>query len=92
MVATSFPPARPAIRGPGLRRALIAGCRRVIGQRELLNRINVFPVADGDTGSNLAFTLGSVLAGAQAASSIRLMPRLRQRSAIALVSAIAMPP
>ena len=64
MVATSLPPARPAIRGPGLRRALIAGMRRVIGQRELLNRINVFPVADGDTGSNLAFTLGSVLAGA----------------------------
>jgi DegV family protein with EDD domain len=43
---------------------LIAGARRVIAQRELLNRINVFPVADGDTGSNLAFTLGSVLAGA----------------------------
>jgi DegV family protein with EDD domain len=64
MVATSLPSARPAIRGPGLRRALIAGTRRVIGQRELLNRINVFPVADGDTGSNLAFTLGSVLAGA----------------------------
>jgi dihydroxyacetone kinase-like predicted kinase len=64
MPATTLPTARPAIRGPGLRRALIAGARRVIGQRELLNRINVFPVADGDTGSNLAFTLGSVLAGA----------------------------
>lgn len=52
------------IRGPALRRALIAGARRVIADREHLNRINVFPVADGDTGSNLAFTLGSVLAGA----------------------------
>jgi DegV family protein with EDD domain len=47
-----------------LRRALIAGARRVIGAREDLNRINVFPVADGDTGSNLAATLGSVLQGA----------------------------
>jgi hypothetical protein len=64
MASTAIPSARPAIRGPGLRRALIAGARRVIGQRELLNRINVFPVADGDTGSNLAFTLGSVLTGA----------------------------
>lgn len=54
----------PVIRGPALRRALIAGARRVIAQRELLNRINVFPVPDGDTGSNLAFTLGGVLAGA----------------------------
>lgn len=58
----SFP--RPLIRGPALRRALIAGARRVIAQREALNKINVFPVPDGDTGSNLAFTLGGVLAGA----------------------------
>lgn len=55
---------RPLIRGPALRRALIAGARRVISQREMLNKINVFPVPDGDTGSNLAFTLGGVLTGA----------------------------
>ncbi|GAB2497825.1 DegV family protein [Arenimonas alkanexedens] len=55
---------RPLIRGPALRRALIAGARRVIAQREQLNKINVFPVPDGDTGSNLAFTLGGVLTGA----------------------------
>jgi DegV family protein with EDD domain len=81
MVATSLPPTRPAIRGPGLRRALIAGSRRVIGQRELLNRINVFPVADGDTGSNLAFTLGSVLAGAlsrRTASAGELLRRVSE--------------
>lgn len=55
---------RPRISAPALRRALIAGARRVIADRDTLNRINVFPVADGDTGSNLAFTLGSVLTGA----------------------------
>jgi len=49
---------------PALRRALIAGTRRVIAARDGLNKINVFPVADGDTGNNLAFTLGSVLNGA----------------------------
>jgi DegV family protein with EDD domain len=47
----------------GLRRALIAGIQRVVAQREEINRINVFPVADGDTGTNLAFTLGAVLQG-----------------------------
>ena len=57
-------PPRLRIRGPALRRALIAGARRVIAQREAINKINVFPVPDGDTGSNLAFTLGSVLTGA----------------------------
>lgn len=49
---------------PALRLALIAGARRVIAARDGLNRINVFPVADGDTGNNLASTLGSVLNGA----------------------------
>lgn len=37
--------------------------QQVISRREHLNKINVFPVPDGDTGSNLAFTVGSVLAG-----------------------------
>ncbi|MFA5683256.1 MAG: DegV family protein [Lysobacteraceae bacterium] len=55
--------AAPLIRAIGLRRALIAGMQRVIARRDLLNRINVFPVPDGDTGSNLAFTLNSVLSG-----------------------------
>ncbi|MBP8301668.1 MAG: DAK2 domain-containing protein, partial [Planctomycetes bacterium] len=52
------------VTAPALRRALISGARRVIASRDELNRINVFPVADGDTGSNLASTLGSVLQGA----------------------------
>ncbi len=64
MNAAFLEPPRALIRGPALRRALIAGARRVIAQREMLNKINVFPVPDGDTGSNLAFTLGGVLAGA----------------------------
>jgi DegV family protein with EDD domain len=53
----------PRITAPALRRALAAGMRRVVARREALNKINVFPVPDGDTGSNLAFTLGTVLAG-----------------------------
>ena len=56
--------AEPFLTAPTLRRALIAGARRVIAGRDVLNRINVFPVADGDTGNNLASTLGSVLNGA----------------------------
>ncbi|HTX64954.1 MAG TPA: DegV family protein [Opitutaceae bacterium] len=47
----------------GLRRALIAGIQRVVAQREEINRVNVFPLADHDTGTNLAFTLGAVLQG-----------------------------
>jgi len=48
--------------GSRLRRGLRAGIRRVIADQERLNRINVFPVPDGDTGTNLAMTMQSVLA------------------------------
>lgn len=54
----------PAVTAAALRRAMIAGTRRVIAARDELNRINVFPVPDGDTGNNLASTLGNVLQGA----------------------------
>lgn len=41
--------------------ALQSGIHRVIAGQADLNRINVFPVADGDTGTNLSLTLGSAL-------------------------------
>ncbi len=42
--------------GPRLQRCLTAGLDRLIADREYLNKINVFPVPDGDTGNNLAQT------------------------------------
>jgi DegV family protein with EDD domain len=48
------------IDGPRLRRSLIAACDHAQGQRAELNRINVFPVPDGDTGTNLAMTVRAV--------------------------------
>jgi DAK2 domain fusion protein YloV len=46
--------------GPRLRRSLIAACDYAQRQRAELNRINVFPVPDGDTGTNLAMTVRAV--------------------------------
>jgi len=48
--------------GAALANALVSGIHEVIGEQEYLNRINVFPVADGDTGTNLSLSLGAVLA------------------------------
>ena len=42
-------------------RALVAGSRTVLSRQEYLNKINVFPVPDGDTGTNMTFTLTSIL-------------------------------
>lgn len=44
-----------------LARALRSGIHRVIREQEKLNEINVFPVADGDTGTNLSMSLGAAL-------------------------------
>jgi DegV family protein with EDD domain len=49
--------------GRRLSRAVIAGAYFVSERAEPLNKINVFPVPDGDTGSNLASTLQKIAAG-----------------------------
>ncbi len=46
--------------GPRLRRSLVAACDFTESRRRELNRINVFPVPDGDTGTNLALTVRAV--------------------------------
>lgn len=46
--------------GPRLRRTLFAACEHAQRQRGELNRINVFPVPDGDTGTNLALTVRAI--------------------------------
>ncbi len=48
--------------GPRLARALRAGALAVTREQETLNRINVFPVPDADTGANLASTLRAAAA------------------------------
>lgn len=50
------------LNGPRLARALRAGALAVVREQETLNRINVFPVADADTGANLAATLRAAAA------------------------------
>jgi uncharacterized protein len=48
------------IDGPRLRRSLLAACEYTQLHRRELNRINVFPVPDGDTGTNLALTTQAI--------------------------------
>ena len=47
--------------GRNLYYTFIAGAKKVIENQVELNRINVFPVNDGDTGTNLASTIRSVI-------------------------------
>lgn len=47
--------------GRNLYYTFVAGARKVIANQIELNRINVFPVNDGDTGTNLASTIRAVI-------------------------------
>ncbi len=49
------------IGGEDIYQAFISGANEVIKEKLELNRINVFPIADGDTGSNLAYTMNSII-------------------------------
>jgi DegV family protein with EDD domain len=66
--------------GNRLSRAVIAGAHFVAERAEPLNRINVFPVPDGDTGTNFASTLQKMAAG---------VSRLRQRDVRDMSRALA---
>ncbi len=66
--------------GPRLRRALLAACRSGRRCKAELNRINVFPVADGDTGTNLSLTLEAV-AGELSGSRERRVDRVAAAAA-----------
>ena len=49
------------ISGKEFYNALVSGICKVMSRHEHLNKINVFPVPDGDTGTNLLFTLRPIL-------------------------------
>ena len=53
-----------------LYRALAAGGKAVIASQDYLNMINVFPVADADTGINLSMTMRAVLQGRTQSGSL----------------------
>ncbi len=57
--------------GPRIYHAFLAGGNAVIQDQDYLNKINVFPVPDADTGTNLASTMRSIARGAVASRSIK---------------------
>ncbi|MDH4195999.1 MAG: DegV family EDD domain-containing protein [Candidatus Aminicenantes bacterium] len=57
--------------GSRLYYAFLAGGEAVIRDKDYLNRINVFPVPDADTGTNLASTMRMIAQRARASASAR---------------------
>ena len=64
-------------------RGLTAGIQRLFQQRDYIDRINVFPVPDGDTGTNMAFSFKVIHEAVQKAQGLplkQLMARLADAS------------
>ena len=58
--------------GIRLYRVLYAGIQSLLDEQDYLNKINVFPVPDGDTGTNMAFTLMGIIESIQPHSNMAL--------------------
>ena len=63
------------IDGPALARAFAGGAAALRRQADALNAINVFPVPDGDTGTNMSLTMRAAVDAAERAG--RRKRRLR---------------
>ena len=63
-------PNRLILRPQDLKRVLTRYLERLNEYREALNRLNVYPVPDGDTGTNMTLTVESVVAEVESAESM----------------------
>lgn len=51
--------------------SFVSGAQEVIKNKKMLNEINVFPVADGDTGSNLSSTMQAIIMDAKILHTVK---------------------
>ncbi len=75
------------LNGPRLARAIRAGALAVARHQEALNRINVFPVPDADTGTNLAATLRAAAASCNGQPPVSVSAAARAAADAALDNA-----
>ncbi|MBO5913310.1 MAG: DAK2 domain-containing protein, partial [Clostridia bacterium] len=47
------------IKGNILRDALLSGANNIVNCRQAVDELNVFPVPDGDTGTNMSMTISA---------------------------------
>lgn len=63
-------PDRLSLRPQDLKQVLKRYLERLREHREALNRLNVYPVPDGDTGTNMTLTVEAVVAEVESAESM----------------------
>jgi len=73
---------RVTIDGEKLYNAFAKGAEKVVEKRKMLDDINVFPVADGDTGKNMAQTLRSIAENTKPNNSVSAVSRDMAQAAL----------
>ncbi len=72
------------IAGAQLKNAIISGSNNIAKYRKQVNDLNIFPVPDGDTGSNMSMTIGA------AAEALKELPDTATAGEVAKKAAAAM--
>ena len=85
--AETAPVALAIIDGAALARAFIAGAAALRNQAAALNAINVFPVPDGDTGTNMSLTMSAAAAIAEQSGATTAAGVAKEASQASLMSA-----
>lgn len=75
------------ITGEDFRRMIIGSYRTFMREHEYINNLNVFPVPDGDTGTNMLLTLGSVARAMQEAKETEIGALSRRAADSAIMGA-----
>ncbi|MBA3893020.1 MAG: DegV family EDD domain-containing protein [Gemmatimonadales bacterium] len=73
--------------GPRLARSIFAAADWVAASRDEINRINVFPVPDGDTGTNFSLTLRAVADALRALGDVPLPETARTMARASVLGA-----
>ncbi len=72
------------INGLDFKKMILAAYRKFSKEHESINKLNVFPVPDGDTGTNMLLTLGSVAKAIESSreNNIGVLSKIAADSAI----------
>ncbi|MDO5123670.1 MAG: DAK2 domain-containing protein [Eubacteriales bacterium] len=55
--------------GSQLKQAIISGANNICSQKEMINDLNIFPVPDGDTGTNMGMTISAAVKALESVDS-----------------------
>lgn len=73
------------INGDILRRAIISGANNISNNKKMVDELNVFPVPDGDTGTNMSMTIQNAAKELKVADSKSTVAEISQIAASALL-------